>query len=159
MPKRTWSPNPYAIAQLLLGKSVDVQDWGSAGRLLEDGFKIKRVVLFDPDGSHPPRFDLFQTIADQSEKQVSFQVAWQDPLVKMARDIYGDDAVRRVLPFLIPIDDTAFRKPGVSAGSPGEFVGDYRPIDQFIVDGASFLDPIQGSIADCYLVSSLISLA
>jgi len=158
MPKRTWSPNPYAVAQLLLGKNVEVRDWESARRLLEDAFKIKRAVLFDPDGAHPPRFDLFQAIADRSGKPMRFEDAWNDPLVRTAREIYGDVAVRRVLPFLIPIDDSAFRKPGAPAGA-AQFVGEYRPVDEFMIDGASFLDPIQGSIADCYLISSLIALA
>ncbi|HEY1460463.1 MAG TPA: C2 family cysteine protease [Casimicrobiaceae bacterium] len=158
MSKRTWSPNPYAVAQLLLGKNVEVRDWESARRLLEDAFKVKRTVLFDPDGAHPPRFNLFQAIADRVGKRMRFETVWTDPLVRTVREIYGDAAVRRVLPFLIPIDDSAFRKPGAPAGA-AQFVGEYRPVDEFMIDDASFLDPIQGSIADCYLISSLIALA
>jgi len=158
MPYRTWSPNPYAVAERLLGKNVDVRDWAAQAQLLEDAFKIKRTILFDPDGKDPSRFALFQEIADQGGKPANLDEIWQLPLVRQARAIYGDEPIRRVLPFLIPIDDAEFKAPGAE-GAGGTFVGEYRPVDQFTVGGASFLDPIQGGIADCYLISSLIALA
>ena len=158
MAYRTWSPNPYAVAERLLGKNVDVRDWAAQAQLLEDAFKIKRTILFDPDGKDPSRFALFQEIADQGGKPANLDEIWQLPLVRQARAIYGDEPIRRVLPFLIPIDDAEFKAPGAE-GAGGTFVGEYRPVDKFTVGGASFLDPIQGGIADCYLISSLIALA
>jgi hypothetical protein len=158
MPARTWSPNPYAVAQLLLGRNVDVRDWAAQAQLLEDAFKVRRIVLFDPDGAQNSRFALFQSIADLGDKPTTLDAALQSPLVRQASSIYGEDAVRRVLPFLIPIQDAQFKAPG--DGAPGgTFVGDYRPVDQFTIDGATFLDPIQGNVADCYLIASLIALA
>jgi hypothetical protein len=158
MSLRTFSPNPYAVAERLLGKNVDVGDWAAQAQSLENAFNTKRTLLFDPDGNNPSRFALFQSIASQVGKAANFDALWQLPLVQQAREIYGDEPMRRVLPLLVPIADAAFKAPGTEFAG-GTFVGEYRPVDQFIVNGTSFLDPVQGGIADCYLISSLISLA
>jgi hypothetical protein len=38
-------------------------------------------------------------------------------------------------------------------------VGSLSPSQQVLIDRATYLDPIQGDVADCYLISSMISLA
>ncbi len=155
---RTWSPNPYAIAELLLGKNVDVHGWDAQGVRLEDVYQIERRLLFDPVGKRAARFALFQGIADLGGKPTSLDEVMNLPLVVQARRLYSDEQIQRILPFLIPIDDAKFKAPGKKVAS-GKFVGEYRPVDKFIIDGATFLDPVQGGIADCYLISSLIALA
>ncbi len=72
-----------------------------------------------------------RSIADQGGKAANLDAIWQLPLVRQARAIYGDEPIRRVLPFLIPIDDAEFKAPGAE-GAGGTFVGEYRPVDQFI---------------------------
>ena len=93
MGTRTWSPNPYAIAELLIGKNIDVSDWAGQSKMLGEAYGTDRTVLFDPDGPHPSRFSLFQDIANQGSKPTSLDEVMQLPLVVQARKIYGDEKI------------------------------------------------------------------
>ena len=93
MTARTFSPNPYAVAERLLGKNVECGNWAAQAQLLENAFKIKRSILFDPDGKDPSRFACSRSYRSQVGKAANLDAIWQLPLVRQAREIYGDEPV------------------------------------------------------------------
>jgi hypothetical protein len=153
-----WSPNPLAIAQLLLGENVPA---GNLQELLEQAFAVKeQAAIFDWAGSVAPRFELFQQLADAFSTPQNLAIVLEHPLVVQALEQYHLDPMKRVLPFLVPIADALFTSPGAAAPAHGVTIaGEYRDIGALTLDGASFMDPKQGAVADCYLISAMIALA
>ncbi len=159
-----WSPNPFVIAQLLLpsGRGRDYSTWVDAKALLEQAFQTKLEMVFDPDGSSAPAWQPFRDFIEQFRSPHTLDAIMaaikQQPLGKAAIKKYGEHAIQQVLPFLVPVSDATFTRPGTYAAQPRD-IAIYKSIGAFVNSGASYLDPRQGMVADCYLISSMISLA
>jgi hypothetical protein len=167
-----WSINPIALAQLLIGKRLVLEkDRSEPERvqdLLETAFKTKLDAIFEAEGDTPARLDLFQKLADSvgSAGSVRPQELANTLHLTLVQDLvqsYGQEAIRRVVPYLVPVADATFTLAGAppSPAGSGAVTGSWGAVadNDYIVTDISYLDPVQGPIADCYLISSMISLA
>lgn len=159
MSERTlWSPNPYALAGLLSDRTL-----GKADAKTADDF-LRRALSQGKQTSPSKAFDLFEQLASLLTRAKSLADVMKEPLVKRAVDWYGPDAIRRVLPDLLPIADAVFESLEAKAApnqavAPPSANAKYVDAEQLVVGGVSYRDPIQGNVADCYLISAMIALA
>ena len=160
MPSTLFSPNPFALAQLLLpqGQLRDYNSWDEAQALLAEAFRVKADMIFDGDKATPPVFQLFRDCMDEYKGAQALATLLQQPAAQKAIKVFGQAAMQKVLPFLVPVTDSAFAKPGAAPSGPNEIAG-FDTLGAFVDGGASYLDPRQGMVADCYLISSMISAA
>lgn len=153
-----WAPNPYAIAEQILGRSLQKADATFA-----DGF-LREALLKGKAPSVGEAFSLFEKLASLLDHPETLDEVMKQPLVKQAVDWFGLEAIERVLPDLLPIADAIFEAFEASGPPPDPRAGQessaqYADADQLLVGGTSYLDPIQGNVADCYLISAMIALA
>ena len=140
-----WAPNPYVLAERLSGKLLSAEQAalpGSLDSFLRDGLlsKGKKKTVTEA-------LAVFQQIAELFERPVSFGQA-----IATARPIYTAAGYRtdEVIPALLDL------LPIVGAPPADDSFAD---ADQLIVQKAMYLDPVQGAIEDCYLISAMIALA
>jgi hypothetical protein len=157
-----WSVNPVALAELILGEDLFLEkDPDSFGDALQRAFGTKLDAIFEAEGSAPARLDLFQQLAGAKiEERSSVDDLIREMVVKYG---YTEDTIRqKILPYLLPVADAVFAPPDAPppAGT-GSVVGSWRPVAaaEYVGNDVSFLDPRQGVIADCYLISAMIALA
>ena len=98
-------------------------------------------------------FAVFQQIAELFERPVSFgrALATARPIYQAAG--YTTEQVIPALLDLLPIVG------GPSADDSFADAGQLTDAGQLIVQKAMYLDPVQGAIEDCYLISAMIALA
>ncbi len=161
-----WSVNPIALAELITGEDLfREKDPGDVQTVLERAFGTKLDAIFEAEGDTPGRLDLFQRLAGFVSKPQTLAEIERLPMVQelIGRYGYPAEAIRRVLPYLVPVSDATFTAPGAppSPAGSGAVVGSWRAVApaDYVVSDVSYLDPVQGPIADCYLISSMISLA
>jgi calpain family cysteine protease len=159
-----WSPNPFALAERLLDKPLSATDWSTSQAYLREAFNLDPVQVFDWVNDQQPLLEALQELSDSVNAPGMLDEVMQHPIVKRVQALckLSDEALRRVLPYVVPLADVDFEPPG--AGVPGDShahrtAGKYHPAGPIITDEVSYLDPKQGALADCYLVSSMISLA
>jgi len=151
-----WLPNPYALAQVLTDKldleSIYNEDGRSADLLLNEAFtsKAEGKTLSDLLG-------LFHQLATAVKGPMTIADVMNLAEAKQAADVFNPETIRLLLPYLVPIlDDKFVSSSGASGpGAPAWFADS----KQLLIDDASYLDPIQGAVGDCYLISAMISLA
>ena len=157
-----WSPNPYALAQALLGDVTDDE------KLLFDGTEadslLKRALLRPDAPNMLASFRNFQVIAAKAGSESTtpaFASAMSDDLVQKAVHIYGKEAVERALPSLVPLSDPALNQLtlGDAVTSLNNRVERLANANQLLITDASYLDPMQGDVGDCYLIAAIIALA
>lgn len=153
-----WLPNPYALAQVLTDKlDLDAlynEDGKSADLFLSDAFKShgKGKTLADLLG-------LFHRLAEAVKAPMPIAEVINLAEAKQAAEAFDAETIRLLLPYLVPLSDDKFA--GSASGSPSgagtrSWFADSK---QLIIDDASYLDPIQGAVGDCYLISAMIALA
>ena len=153
MPDITWAPNPYAIAQRLIGEAIP--DSGNADDFLRKAFRL--------DGQSRKMIDVFKPVFDLTRMiDKPMPLAQVMDLDKVKSAGFTQEQLRRVLPLLVPIADARFASP--SEAGPADLPSDlvvaaYGDSQELLFDDATYLDPVQGSVADCYLIASLIALA
>lgn len=161
----SWSVNPVALAELIIGRSVksdkDSRDLARARKLLITAFRTEQLEdIFEVGEKETSPLDLFQELANTLRVPSELAAFLEQTRVKEAIHIYGLEAMRRVLPYLVPVTDAFFSPPGAGASPPsGIDIGSWQPVTNYAVGDLSYLDPEQGDIFDCYLVSSMIALA
>ena len=108
---------------------------------------MKRLLAKGKKKTVAEALAVFQQIAELFERPVSFgkAIAFARPIYTAAG--YTTDEVIPALLDLLPI---------VGAPPAGESFAD---AEQLIVQKAMYLDPVQGAIEDCYLISAIIALA
>ena len=160
MDLKKWAPNPYAIGQLLNGRG-DLKFLREASGKDADDFLRKAFRLTE-------KWNLGQALTQFQELAV--KVDGPMPLEKVMAltefknllkdDRYKEDQIRRVLPLLVQVSDAQFgsaqNPPPVA---PSILLASFEETEKLLVDQATYLDPIQGDTADCYLISSMIGLA
>lgn len=154
-----WSVNPLALAQLITGESIPGHSWSDAQAVLEKAFQVKQELIFEADGADPPRLQLFQDLANAVRDPRRLAEIEELPLVREAIARYGQDTIERIVPYLLPVADAIFTIPGVAKAQNAAVVGAYRKIESYVIGDVSFLDPVQGNVNDCYLISAMIALA
>ncbi len=154
-----WAPNPYAIAQLLADRPeiapVFHTDGKRADEFLREAFQVKekRRTLADAVG-------LFQQLVEAVDRPMSTAEVMDLAPLRRAATGFAADQVQRVLPYLVPLTDAKFAASGSSAPAPGESARTwFEDSGRLTIDGTSYLDPIQGAVGDCYLISAMIALA
>ncbi|MGZ9057695.1 MAG: C2 family cysteine protease [Burkholderiaceae bacterium] len=79
---------------------------------------------------------------------------------KRAAQLFRVEQIKRVLPYLVPLLDAEFAPFQDAQNQTGQsgrtWFGD---AGQLMIEDASYLDPIQGAISNCYLISAMIALA
>jgi len=153
-----WLPNPYALAQVLTDKlDLDAlynEDGKSADLLLSDAFKShgKGKTLADLLG-------LFHRLAEAVKAPMPIAEVMNLAEVKPAVEAFDAETIRLLLPYLVPLSDDKFAA-NASVGPSGAGTRSwFADSKQLIIDDASYLDPIQGAVGDCYLISAMIALA
>ena len=153
-----WSPNPYAIAQRLVGRNDLDEDLKLNGSAADD-FLEESLQLSARGQTMAEAFGLFQQLSAGINKPLQMAEAMELGPVKELG--FSPEQLQRVLPVLISIADARFGR-SLAAEPPSDStmtVASLDPSESLLVDQVTYLDPIQGEVADCYLISSLISLA
>ena len=107
--------------------------------------------------------DVFTPVLDMSrmiDKPMTLARVMDLDKVKSAG--FTQEQLRRVLPLLVPIADARFVSPSdvqTADLSSDLVVAAFGDSEELLFDDATYLDPVQGSVADCYLIASLIALA
>ena len=153
-----WAPNPYAIAALLANtplfgdQSIYNVDGKSADTFLRNAFQAddKQRTLRDALGLFQQLTALVDSPKDLTKILAIEKIA---QLVRKAEDVYGAAAIARVLPEILPVADKTFQSLGSNVGTW------YVDAKRMITRDTTYLDPVQGNVGDCYLISAMIALA
>ncbi|MBA2548208.1 MAG: hypothetical protein H0V16_07085 [Burkholderiaceae bacterium] len=154
-----WAPNPYALAELLLDKQELAQLYEGGGEEADDFLQTaynaasKKITITEG-------VELFRQLAAAVQRPMTTSAVLELVEAKQAAEVFSVEQIRRVLPYLVPLLDAEFavlEKMDTRGGqAQGTWLDDAGP---FIIEEASYLDPIQGAISDCYLISAMIALA
>jgi hypothetical protein len=148
--------NPYALAELAMGRTINWDRVGNTRQVLEAALGRSYEELFDPHFGGPVfaglGFDGKQVSRD--EKQPVGAARTTDEHL---------EALRRVLPdqVKLPVSPEGLR-PAPHAVTPSLQLFPtvvWRDPGHFFTDAAQPLDVIQGAAADCYFVAPLSSVA
>lgn len=141
-----WLPNPYVIAQGLADApnllSIIRSDGKTADAFLRDAFVSRSRRQKTVVGS----LKVFRDIADLFDSPVELSQAIDKSKEIWAREGYTAEEIARVLPHIAPT-----MEPVASTR--------FADADKLIVDNVSYLDPVQGDVGDCYLISAMSALA
>jgi hypothetical protein len=143
---RQWAPNPYAIAQLLLDV-LDIEPVYEASGEGADNFLRRAFNAKGEKTTLAEAVQLFQKLAVAVDRPMSTAQVLELAEAKRIARLFAVEQIRRVLPYLVLLSDAEF--------APTWF----RDAGQLMIDEASYLDPIQGAVSDCYLISAMIALA
>jgi hypothetical protein len=158
--RQLYAPNPYTIAQMvtqqrdisfLYAKDAKFEE---ANALLEKGFHLKEGRTLNQ------ALGLIRKMGAAAEQPQPLEEALATVMriAEVKEWGYSADEVRSLLPLLMPITDASFAANSDATLSP-RILASNGDLDQLVVGGTGFLDPIQGGTADCYLISSMIALA
>ena len=153
-----WALNPIALADVIVGATTNPGDWNAVQAVLREAFQYRQNVaaVFDADSSPPEQMRVFTAIANAYRNPQKLEDVLKLPAVRKLTRYYTPDQIARVLPLVVPIIGEAVR-----SGAPGRahHVESWNDVDAITPDSISWKDPIQGAIADCYLIASMIALA
>jgi hypothetical protein len=145
---RQFAPNPYAIAQLLLDTlDIEQEQVYEAGAEAADEFLRRAFNAKGDRTTLAEAVELFRKLAVAVDRPMSTAKVLELAAAKRLAQLFAIEQIRRVLPYLVPLLDAEF--------VPGWF----EDAGQLMIDEASYLDPIQGAVSNCYLISAMIALA
>ena len=171
--------NPYALAELSVGRPINWSRVADPPRLLEETLGVEHDRLFDPAHRAVP-----YALAPEREALEVEPEAWTHRLQELERVVVPEEgrldlrtfdenaaalALRRlevagveglrpeaqermaaaVVPVQVASNDEEFTPPGAAWIDPGDF----------FEEGTEFADPVQGSLGDCYFIAALASVA
>ena len=140
-----WAPNPYALAQLMSGRT-DVEDF-----VTQSGEDLDKVLIdaFVSRGKHKTVSEAFAAFRQVAEfnQPLTLENAMRSPHVNRAAIGRSDDQFRLMVPALLRISDDIFEGHVFAAS------------EAVLIDDVSYRDPEQGLIGDCYLIAAMIALA
>lgn len=156
--RKQWAPNPYAIARQLTGRK-DIRFLYSAEGKEADNWLKNAFELHRKNQTLTDALRQFRKLAAENKGPLTLDRALALASVKSLD--YKPEQLARVLPFILQIIDVKLQEPlkAPPPSRPQLVLGTYDEANDLMVTGANYLDPIQGGIADCYLISSMISLA
>jgi len=161
-----WAPNPIALARTLIGGGARGRGWPSSWHeteeLLGEAFKVDAGFVFYGSASAPAVLDVVRDIVASAVQPRALDAILALPEVRsLAQYVPHEDALARMLPFIVPVEGSAFGPPGAGfrlLRQPPP-IGAYEEIGALDVAGVSWLDPEQGNVADCYLIAAMIAIA
>jgi len=154
--ERKWAPNPYSIAELLVD-DLDIDTlFDAEGHSVDQ--KLRDALQLQDKRRATDALQLFQQIAQSVKRPTSISEVMALESVRKAAELYGKDNIERLLPYLVPVADVLFAA-SESAPLPASAPTWFKEAGPLLVDDVSYLDPIQGAVGDCYLISALIALA
>ncbi len=139
-----WLPNPYAIAQRLTN-TLDIAPEIRRGGEAADAFLIRAFLSGRKQKTLTGAIAVLERIAGSFKEPVSLHAAIERSRRLWAEEGYTADEMARVLPELVPTLLLARET--------------FADADKLVVQDVSYLDPVQGAIGDCYLISALSALA
>ena len=157
----SWAPNPYAIAQRLSGRQ-DIKFLSEAKGVDADKFLKQAFQLDEKKRTLVQALKPFRMLSDAVRQPLPLdKVMALDQFKTQFRDAgYSDEQLRRVLPLLVQVSDARFESAvDAEPQSLTPVIASWRESDRLLIDQPTYLDPIQGDTADCYLVSAMIGVA
>jgi hypothetical protein len=160
-----WAFNPIALAVMAVGGAQKGRPWPDSWAAVEDlfgaAYKADVLAVFYGSGDAPALIDMLYRAADRVPKALPLKSVLAIPEVKALADrLSNPEWLPRLLAFILPVSDVDFAPPGAEVAlTEHPQIGSYEQIGALEVDGVSWRDPEQGSTADCYLISAMISLA
>ncbi|MEO8187121.1 MAG: C2 family cysteine protease [Burkholderiaceae bacterium] len=156
---RQWAPNPYAIAQLLLD-TLDIESVYESSGDAADKFLLGAFNVRGEQTTLTEAVELFRQLAVIVGRPMSMAEVLQLAEAKQLAQVFAVEQLQRVLPYLVPLKDAEFQPfenvPNPNGQSGRTWFGD---AGQLVMDNASYLDPVQGAVSNCYLISAMIALA
>ncbi len=156
---RQWAPNPYAIAQLLDDNFNIESVYESSG---EDADKTLHVAfnIRGEGATLTEAVELFRKLAAAVGSPMPTAKVLELAEAKHLAQLFTAEQIKRVLPYLVPLLDAEF-KPFDDGHNPQvqSVQTWFADAGQLMIDDASYLDPIQGAVSNCYLISAMIALA
>jgi len=148
----------------LTGDLTDDEKWLVNGAKADDF--LKRALIRPDVPEMLASFRELQTLAARGDLEtestrISLADRMREPLVQKAARIFGADAIKRALPSLMPVSDAALNQLtlGDAITSVNNRIENLANANQLLIDEASYLDPMQGDVGDCYLIAAFIALA
>ncbi len=144
--------NPYALAEVTLGRTIDWKRVAAPRELLERTLRAPYGQLFDPSFRTLPY--AFADVRQGKAFRRSTNGA-ASPIDRLRRlDISGAmDLPEQQLSRLASVLTPGPQAEGVPPGTVWVDPGDYYE------EGAEYFDPIQGALGDCYFIAALSSVA
>jgi len=139
-----WLPNPYALARQLTNLPEIGPNFRSGKAA--DNFLLEAFVSRRKQKTVIEAVAVFERIAALFKEPVTLAQAIDESKQVWAEEGYTVDEIARVLPSLVPLIDAPAAQ-------------EFSDADQLIVKEASYLDPVQGIVGNCYLISAMIALA
>ena len=158
-----WAPNPIALARTIVGGSGAGRAWprssAEAEALVGEAFAADIDTVFYGTDAEPALMDVLRSIGDDAPKPRPLRdIAALSSVAALSKRL-GPGALERILPFVAPVADVDY-PPGIAYGErKAPPIKQYTEFGALDVAGVSWLDPEQGSLADCYLIASMCSLA
>jgi hypothetical protein len=146
--------NPFALAELITNQKYDWDKIEKPEQILEEVFKRPIYKLLDPKFNSP----LFPGL--NLKKDFSFEKAPLKDLT-IRKEIKREDISNTVFPshlskllLTADIEDLSKKK---KEWETEDF--EWKDVGHFFNKAADFFDPIQGSVANCYFIAALSSVA
>lgn len=162
-PPRRWALNLYAIAEQVIGKPIDWPTVVNLNEQLQEAFKEQLQRVFEPDPSAPTLIDALEYLLANAAAfhDVDAVLGRLPPALRVAVKPYANEALERLLPFYVNVENLPlrWRAPGATS-APAQAIDHYAMQGKLIGNGqVSYLDPVQGHAADCGLIATMIATA
>ena len=156
---KQWAPNPYAIAQLLLDNLNIEGVYESTGKKADE-FLRRAFNAKGEQSAVTEAVELFRQLALAVGRPMSTAQVLDLAEAKRVAQLFRVEQIKRVLPYLVPLLDAEFALNQDVQNQEGQSGRTwFADAGQLIIEDASYLDPIQGAVSNCYLISAMIALA
>ncbi len=156
---KQWAPNPYAIAQLLLDNLNIEGVYESTGEKADE-FLRRAFNAKGEQSTVTEAVELFRQLALAVGRPMSTAQVLDLAEAKRVAQLFRVEQIKRVLPYLVPLLDAEFALNQDVQNQEGQSGRTwFADAGQLIIEDASYLDPIQGAVSNCYLISAMIALA
>lgn len=148
--------NPYALAELAIGRAINWSRVGNTRQLLEAALGLPYEKLFDPKFGGPvfAGLALKEKHADRDEKNPILAAHTTEGHLQALRRVLPQQAKLPVPPEGLPLGSQLRAHRLRSANGV-----QWRDPGHFFTDATQPLDVIQGAAADCYFLAALASVA
>jgi hypothetical protein len=153
--RRLWTLNALALAELILAEPV-LRDKGPRWEALRAAFGDTLELVYAPLPDKPTLVDALDWLRARTQRYRSLDevVAALPPTLRNALNPYRAQVLERVLPLFADVQAPGDAQGATSTAWP------YREFGRLTATGrVSWRDPVQGNLADCGLIATLIATA